>query len=73
MFFSRQRFLSFENLDLHCGFLQTGPGDLSNPVFSRVNVASLSQACLHVDISWVVIDGYLGSVYIEVGYSRWVR
>ena len=61
MFFSRQRFLSLENLDLHCGFLQTGPGELSNKIFARVNVASLSQACLRVDISWVLIDGDLES------------
>lgn len=61
MFFSRQRFLSLENLDLHCGFLQTGPGELSNKIFSRVNVASLSQAYLRVDISWVLIDGDLES------------
>ena len=50
-----------ENLDLHCGFLQTGPGELSNQFFSRVNVASLSQACLRIDISWVPIDGDLES------------
>ena len=57
MFFSRQRFLSFENLDLRCGFLRTGPGDLSSQFFSRVNVASVSRACLRVEISWVLIDG----------------
>ena len=64
MFFSRQRFLSLENFDLHCGFLQTGPGELSNQFFSRVNVASLSQACLRVDISWLLIDGDLESFSI---------